>query len=125
MATFRLDLPPTTNHGYGLAVRGAHAAMYKTRDLRAWEREAALVVGGWRPPARTALSVRIQLRLPPGSVHRVDVDGCLKPILDVTVGRRQDQWIERLSVLKVTVREEPAGVLIEVESLRQPALIEE
>jgi Holliday junction resolvase RusA-like endonuclease len=35
-------LPPTTNHGYGLSVRGGHAVMYKTQTAKDWQYVASL-----------------------------------------------------------------------------------
>ncbi len=106
MPTFRLSLPPTSNHGYKMAVhgserRGWRPAMVKTADLELWESEAALVVKGWTPPKRRSLAVRIVVALPRASFRRRDIDGMVKFLTDATVGRRCDQWIDRLDVVKV------------------------
>lgn len=119
MATFRLSLPPTSNHAYKVATRpmsgaeiaarlqrgkrrglGVRSRMVKTEILEAWEVSAAKVVGAWVPPARTPLAVLIVLELPPTLHRKSDVDGYIKHLVDCTVGRRRDQWVDRLVVVR-------------------------
>ena len=117
MPTFRLDLPPSANHGYkmaihGSAVRGWRPAMVKTRELEQWESDAARVVGNWRPPKHRSLAMRIVIALPRDIFRRRDIDGMVKFLTDATVGRRADQWVDRLEVVK-TVGDGWADVSVE------------
>lgn len=99
--TFRLPLPPPVNHRTTRGTTfGGRRNVHLSAEARAWAAGAALIVGAWRPPARTWLTVRIALAVPPSLLHRLDVDSCLKPLIDATVGHRRDQWVRRLLVEK-------------------------
>ncbi|MFH0899055.1 MAG: hypothetical protein V2A73_00355, partial [Pseudomonadota bacterium] len=105
MPTFRVPLPPSANHGYAIAARfsrkrGWHARMMKTEVLEEWEGKVGEIVGGWVPPKRARLAVQITLALPRAMLRRRDMDGPVKYLIDATVGRRCDQWIDRLEVVK-------------------------
>ncbi len=104
--TVRLSLPPTTNHAYKIAARWSAkkgrlcAVMVKTPALIAWEKGADKVVGRLDLPPRTPLMVTIRLELTRQDLRRHDLDGYIKPLLDATVGRLRDQWIDGLVVNK-------------------------
>lgn len=98
-ATFRIPLPPAgTNHGYMPGVRRdengiIHGTIIKTRDAKAWDNGARLIVGSWHPPEHTPLAVTITLELPRRLLWKVDIDSLVKFLTDVVVGPRCDQWI--------------------------------
>jgi Holliday junction resolvase RusA-like endonuclease len=101
MPTFRLPLPPSSNHGYKLALHGGHPALVKTLELERWESAAAAVLGPWRAPARVPLKVSIALVYPAGDLRRYDLDGPIKFLIDALVSRRRDQWVDELTVCKI------------------------
>ncbi len=105
MATFTLPLPPTTNAGYKTGSRYEHgrwvSRIMKTDRLIAWEDEARFIVRQWEPPRGVPLIVRVTLQVRRGFLRRMDIDGTLKFLVDLVVGKRRDQWIDRLEVSKV------------------------
>lgn len=96
----RIPLPPTTNHAYKLALIHGRPALVKTDALRAWEQGARVITGGWEYMAHTRLAVAIRLEVPAGNLRRSDIDGYLKALIDVVVGKRADQWVDELHVTK-------------------------
>jgi Holliday junction resolvase RusA-like endonuclease len=104
--SIRLPLPPTINTGYKTGVRyvkghGWSSRMMKTDRLISWEDQAAFDLKGWEIPKRTPLAVAVRLEVPKANLRRADIDGYLKFLLDRTIGKRNDQWIDRLDVEKV------------------------
>jgi Holliday junction resolvase RusA-like endonuclease len=97
MSNWTLSLPPTANHMYANNGRGGRI---KTDLLRQWEGETALQVAGWEPRPHASLAVQIELFLPKALMRRADIDGYLKPLLDQTVGKRRDCWVDWLTVRK-------------------------
>ena len=92
--TVRLPLPPSinaTNTPMG-------SRLVLTAEARRWRRDAPALLMGWEPPPRTPLAMTIRLELP--AVHRSDIDGYLKPILDAVIGKNRDQWVTLLKVSK-------------------------
>lgn len=102
----RLPLPPTTNQGYKTGLRfmkgrGWVSRLMKTDRLIAWEDVAAYETRHVVRPKGAPLSVAVRLEVHRGDLRRCDIDGYLKYLLDQVVGKRNDQWIDRLSVVKV------------------------
>ncbi len=95
------SLPPPLNHRLirGTTL-GGRRNMFLSPEARAWQQGAALIVGGWTPPLHTWLTVRVELEVPAAMLKRLDADSMLKPLLDITVGSRRDQWICELHVSK-------------------------
>lgn len=104
MQTFRLPMPPSTNHGYRIATRytaqGPRAMMMKTDELVAWELTARAIVGDY-VPRRLPLEVHVTFGFPKRDMRRNDLDGRIKFVLDAVVGRRRDQYVDMLVVEKV------------------------
>ncbi len=102
--TIRLPLPPTINGGYktGVRQRNGHwsARMMKTDRLIAWEDRARFELRAWERPKHLPLAVTVRLEVPASDLRRSDIDGFLKFLLDQTIGKRHDQWIDRLVVTK-------------------------
>lgn len=75
--------------------------MAKTAELMAWEQGARAIVGCREYPPGRRLAVAIRLEVPTGQLRRSDIDGYLKALIDVAVGKRSDQWVDHLGVVKV------------------------
>lgn len=103
MPRFVLSLPPNQNHGYVLG----QGHIYKSAALRAWEDEAALVVGQWTPPKHIPLVVTIALLVPRPLLRKVDADGMVKFVVDAVVGKRRDAWVDQIGVWKTATDGEP------------------
>jgi Holliday junction resolvase RusA-like endonuclease len=75
--TFTLPLPETTNHAYATA----QGRWYKTVKQKAWENEAGyLVMSKWdKKPLKGFIGMTIDLYLK----RDRDIDGSIKPILDL------------------------------------------
>ncbi len=97
---FRVPLPPSTNHGYRLGLHGSRPVLVKTEALRTWEDVVACHVRPWLPPRQTPLFLTVTLHLPPKQLRTTDVDGPIKFIVDAIVGKRRDQWLDELQVIK-------------------------
>lgn len=111
---FVLPMPPSVNHGYVVG----QGRVYKSPALVAWEQEAALIVGQWTPPERTPLAVGIVLRLPLARLRRVDADGLCKFLVDQTVGKRRDAWVDKIVCLKESTTG-PAEAVVTVVALKE------
>lgn len=106
---FRFPLPPPTNHAYKVGVRYKYgvprARMMATEELKDWRAYVEVMVVPKELPLfqglREPLEVQIRLEVPKAKRRRLDIDGMIKPILDIVIGGRADQWIDRLIVDKV------------------------
>jgi len=102
-AEFRLPLPPTSNHQYEPILRRVkdgrtvHGKRWSD-EYQAWRDEVALIVKGWQPAARVPLAVSIDLYIPTKLGRNCDIDGFVKPLLDATVGKHCDQYVDYLRV---------------------------
>ena len=110
MPTFRVSLPPSSNAGYKLGIRYRRdkhtgelkqmSTMMKTDRLIGWEEEVQWTIRGWTPPPRTPLAVTIRLSMPRADLRRRDIDGMHKYLIDQVVGKRRDQWVDSLIIVK-------------------------
>jgi hypothetical protein len=78
----------------------ANGSRRKSDELLLWEDEAALVVRGWVPPAKTPLRVEITLVVPANKLWTFDAGNYEKPITDAVVGKRRDQWVADTRIVK-------------------------
>lgn len=105
MNTFILPLPETTNHGYATA----GGRWYKTAKQKAWEEEAGMMVRvywGRKKPLEGELEVSIMLWVK----RDRDIDGSIKPILDLFQRMRvyeNDRQIRTLTVYKFRTKTDP------------------
>ncbi len=89
MISFSLPYPgaaASSNHGYGLTIRGGKAMMFSTKEAVAFKDEVivlvkqALTAAQWYPAPRTVLYVTISACFP--NKRHSDISNCVKFILD-------------------------------------------
>jgi hypothetical protein len=119
-AQFVIIPPPSTNTGYKLGIRqtarGPKARMMKTPELKTWEFIARAVCRGYTPPHHTPLAMTIDLYLPKNQLRRKDIDGGIKFLTDMTVGRRHDQWVDK-QIVRKHLTDGEAYVIVSIEEL--------
>lgn len=92
-----LPIPPSLN---GMYRNVPKIGRVKTREYKAWEKEAAkaLTFAAWDcPVAPYEITIRININ------HRGDIDNRVKPILDLLVRHKVltgDQWVNALHVYR-------------------------
>lgn len=98
-----LPKPPSVNHIYGLSSRSGKAISYITKKGKNWFEEAGwLLKSQWRKKTITG-NVGIYITL---YCIRQDIDGILKPVLDLLQKMRvyeNDNQVDFLQIKKVKV----------------------
>lgn len=99
MPTFEFPaLPPCgLNHMHKRTRSGGLATV---EDMATWQQRAKWMLLGWEPPKETPLSVKVVLAMPKKLFRRADLDKWASPCLDVVLGPRCDQWVDRLEIVK-------------------------
>lgn len=113
-ATVMLPLPPTANHCYKHTVVNGHQSNAYTVEYANWREYALHLSRDLAIPERTPLTVAIRLQLAPKLLHKADIDGFIKPILDGTITPRRDQWVMALDVQKRPADVGDEGVTVNV-----------
>jgi Holliday junction resolvase RusA-like endonuclease len=76
-------LPPTTNHCYGLTVKGGKAVMYKTQAAKDWQEMASLIINTQQKHQDwSKVSVAVDITFHCHRPVKRDVDGGIKITLD-------------------------------------------
>lgn len=98
---FTRKLPPTSNHRLMPMCMGGRGRLIKTKKFREWEAEMADDIPNYPMMEDVPLWVVIHIRFP--DKRKRDIDGPVKPILDLLVRHgciKDDSRIERLEITK-------------------------
>ena len=100
--TFRLPLPPNTNHMYH-HIRGGSKVL--TAEARQFRKDCAVLLPrDFRPALAHRYSVMVWLTFPSDAW---DIDGCLKALLDGCFGSRLDHRVCSLHAWKLINKLDP------------------